>query len=208
MGMRGFIRQVNPFELADFRRNPGKIKSLLDEDTLGSFQPAVRPAIERMQELLLHGQWNSPEVRQLDAQLREEMEKPGAHDLLFSNDEKRLSLEKCWHELHYLLTGTAGDAPPPLGNAILGGREIGVSLGYGPVRFLTPKEVREVAAALAEISNDELARRFDPAAIERADIYACSGEDGLEDDLYFFEQMVQYYTDAAGQGNGVLLYIR
>jgi len=129
-------------------------------------------------------------------------------DLLSRDDEKSLSLEKSWHVLHYLLTGTAGDAPPPLGNAILGGKKIGGDVGYGPARFLTPAQVREVAEALAATSKDELIRRYDVAAMERAKIYTFRGEDVMEDGLYYFDKLAEYYAEAAELGNGVLLYIR
>jgi hypothetical protein len=69
-----------------------------------------------------------------------------------------LNLEKSWHVLHYLLTGKAEKAPPPVGNAILGGQDIGGDLGYGPARFLTPQQVREVRIALSAISKDGLGK--------------------------------------------------
>jgi hypothetical protein len=54
--------------------------------------------------------------------------------------EDGLNLEKSWHVLHYLLTGKAEKAPPPVGNAVLGGQDIGGDRGYGPARFLTPQQ--------------------------------------------------------------------
>jgi hypothetical protein len=203
--MIGYVRQVSPFELASFRRNPGKIREMLDEETLGLFPPNARAAIERMQQIRSSGQRDSSELRQLGARLSQEMQK---QDLLSRDDEKSLSLEKSWHVLHYLLTGTAGDAPPPLGNAILGGKKIGGDVGYGPARFLTPAQVREVAEALAATSKDELIRRYDVAAMERAKIYTFRGEDVMEDGLYYFDKLAEYYAEAAELGNGVLLYIR
>jgi hypothetical protein len=121
---------------------------------------------------------------------------------------KTLCLEKCWHELHYLITGSMEDAAPPLGNAILGGTPIGARGGYGPARFLTPEQVREVAAALAGFSKDELQRRCAAENPQPGEAYYWGGEEDFEDTLYFFDRLVQYYAEAAELGNAVLLYIQ
>uniref|UniRef100_B8HYY4 Uncharacterized protein n=1 Tax=Cyanothece sp. (strain PCC 7425 / ATCC 29141) TaxID=395961 RepID=B8HYY4_CYAP4 len=44
------------------------------------------------------------------------------------NSDLILSLEKSWHGLHYVLTGSAEDGEAPL-NFILHGREVGEDLG-------------------------------------------------------------------------------
>jgi hypothetical protein len=95
----------------------------------------------------------------------------------------------------------------PLGNAILGGTPIGGDVGYGPARFLDPGQVREVASALAALSKEGLARRFDLRAMSAAKVYACDDESELELAQHYFEHLVRYYADAAARGNAVLLYI-
>jgi len=61
-----------------------------------------------------------------------------------------------------------------LGKAILGGVEIpdvnGV-MGYGPVRYLLPAEVREICAALAEFPIETNAREFDADKADLARVY-------------------------------------
>ena len=219
--MIGYVRQLTPFELASFRRNPKQLQDLLDEETLDSFPADVGDAVARMQELLNRGMHDSPEVRRLESVINEGMRRPSAQEHLITNrarlDQKRLDLGKSWHLLHYLLTGSAKEASPPLGNAILGGRPIGPDMGYGPARFLTPQEVREVAIALWEITADQLASRFDLAAIVRAGIYTYGGVPPSEDEdvdeinteyLATYLSLGDYYNGAAESGNGMLLYIR
>src|SRR5882762_365214 len=63
-------------------------------------------------------------------------------------------LEKAWHGLHYLLTGSAGEGGLPLGFLLEGGEEVGEDLGYGSPRLFQPPEVRQIDAALAPISDD------------------------------------------------------
>ena len=64
MGMIGYVRQVTPFELASFRRNPKPIKELLDKEILDGFSTDVRFAVAMMQELLNRG-YKEEEIRKV-----------------------------------------------------------------------------------------------------------------------------------------------
>ena len=119
-------------------------------------------------------------------------------------------VDKAWHGLHYLLTGAAEGGEPPLSLAILGGEEIGDDLGMGPARFLTPAQVREVAAALAGLSESELRQRFDPQDMQSLGIYpeiiwVRDGDDALDYLIENFGPLVEFYTGAAARGEAVLL---
>ena len=211
MGMIGYVRQMTPFELASYRRKPQAIKQLLDEETMQVFPSDLRSAVARMQELFDLGRQNSTEGRELESRIQAAMSAPQTQAGVVAHraelDHKRLELGKSWHLLHFLLTGSADSVPPPLGNAILGGTAIGPDLGYGPARFLTPRQVSDVAEALTGVDAAELARRY-PAAIDRADIYTYSDIDKDDDYLFHFRALVAYYVDAARNDNGMLLYIR
>ena len=81
-------------------------------------------------------------------------------------------LDKAWHGLHYLLTSTAWEGNPPLNFLVAGGRPVGAEdVGYGPARVFTVAETRDVAAALAEVSDAELTDRFDPRDMLQKQIY-------------------------------------
>ena len=73
-----------------------------------------------------------------------------------------LNIEKAWHGIHFLLLGTpwGGRFPrnkQPLWNAIMGGTALGkIDLGYGPVRYLMPSQVKDTAKALGKILPDDL----------------------------------------------------
>jgi hypothetical protein len=108
--------------------------------------------------------------------------------------------------LHYLLTGQVEQGFTPIGNAILGGTEIGDDVGYGPARFLTPEQVRDVARALTEVTLEDLADRFDVDLMLAVNIYGCEEEE-LEWVHYYFSNLVRYYDDAATKGNAMLLYL-
>jgi len=121
-----------------------------------------------------------------------------------------LRIDKSWHGIHFLLTGSARGGSPPLYYAVLGGREFGMDFGYGPARYLTPDQVKEVAAALDGITKDSLRARFNPKAMTKANIYSWledEGEEGLEYFLYWYVEVRRYFLDAASKGNGMLLCV-
>jgi hypothetical protein len=80
-------------------------------------------------------------------------------------------LDKSWHGLHYLLTGSAAGGDPPLDFLMEGGRAVGdVDVGYGPARAFTSAELGAIQAALAQCSDTELHARFDPARMTNLEI--------------------------------------
>lgn len=120
-----------------------------------------------------------------------------------------VDLDKAWHGIHFLLTGTAWDAETVLGLAILGGIPLeDTDIGYGPVRLLEPDQVEAVAAALAGVDDEALRERFDPAELAKADIYPdiwAEGQSVLEDFLLpYLGELRELYTTAAFQGRAVI----
>lgn len=123
--------------------------------------------------------------------------------------EPELDLDKAWHGIHYLLTGTVWEAGEGAGAAILGGAEVGEDGGYGPARLLDPEAVRAVAGGLDGLTVDALRARFDPAAMKAADIYPdvwSNGTDEFDDYLApHFAELCRFYRAAAANGQAVLL---
>lgn len=83
-----------------------------------------------------------------------------------------VDLDKAWHALHYLLTGSARDGEGPLAFLLKGGTPVGdEDFGYGPARAFQPREVSAIADALADVSQRTLLPRFDLKKFERLEIY-------------------------------------
>lgn len=126
-------------------------------------------------------------------------------------DDTVLDLDKAWHGLHYLLTGSPYDNHGPLGQAIMGGREVGEDLGYGPARILSPEQVREIAGALGSLGAESLSSKYDPAAMERAKIYPSiwirEGPEGLRFLLNYLPALQAFYKKAAESGSAVILVL-
>lgn len=94
-----------------------------------------------------------------------------------------------------------------LGKTILGGKEIGPDVGYGPARYLDASEVREVAKALKKVSEKDLARHFNLKAMMAAKVYACRDEDELKLAQQYFSTVVSYCAEASERGDAMLLYL-
>lgn len=126
--------------------------------------------------------------------------------------DRHLDIDKSWHAIHFLLCNQAWEGKPPLGNVVLGGTPLGEEdVGYGPARFLTPKEVQQASEALAKISVKELLSRFDGKAMDKAEIYpegwAETPEDHLEYIGDFYPQLVEFFHTTASKGEAMLVYL-
>jgi hypothetical protein len=85
-----------------------------------------------------------------------------------------VDLDKAWHCLHFLLTGSAqagGNAP--LGFLLQGGTPVGDEDlgGFGPARVFRPLEAAAVADALAPVTDQQLLARFDLKKLETLGVY-------------------------------------
>ena len=117
-----------------------------------------------------------------------------------------LDIDKSWHGIHFLLTGSAWEGNPPISLAILGGTEIGEDGGYGPARYLIPEEVKALSSALQEVSPEDLITRQTPEAMLAAELYSCDGSpDDLEYIQSYYDSLRQFYFEAACRGDAVLL---
>jgi len=91
---------------------------------------------------------------------------------LGEGEGKETDLDKSWHGIHFLLTGSSEEGSPPLDFLLEGGRYVGdQDVGYGPARVFTSTQVRAIAAAVRAIGDDALAGRFASAAMSANEIY-------------------------------------
>lgn len=135
-------------------------------------------------------------------------------DFLYEEDpppDHHLEIDKTWHAIHFLLNGTTWEGTGAIFDAILGGEVLGEEdVGYGPARFLTPKEVKATATALNEISIQDLMEKFDAHELNDNDIYPQHWT-GHEVDVRYvtdnFARLVRFFQLAANSGDAMLLYI-
>jgi hypothetical protein len=122
-----------------------------------------------------------------------------------------LDVDKAWHAIHFLLTGSAWEGDPPLNFIVIGGSDVGDDLGYGPARGLSSDEVRNLAGALRAIPPDALLQRFDPAALTAANIYPEIWDRPPEEDdirgyvSEYYDQLRSFVLDAAVEDEALLI---
>ena len=121
-----------------------------------------------------------------------------------------IDLDKAWHGIHYLLTGDAWGGKPPLGNAVLGGTEVGPDAGYGPARLVSVEQVAALAEALTPLTPDVFVTRFDAEALTEADIYPQIWDEGEEVLGYLktvYGELRDFYIGAAQRKDAVLVEV-
>lgn len=128
--------------------------------------------------------------------------------LLQRGSANRVSLEKAWHGLHYMLTGEVWEGDGPLAFLLAGGENIGED-EESPVRRFTPEETTQIHLALSTVSDDLLWSRFDAAQMEELQIYPGiwdEAEDDLKEEyLDYFHQLKMIVAAAVQSGQGLLV---
>jgi len=128
-----------------------------------------------------------------------------------SNGHEELEIDKAWHGLHFLLTGTAWEGDFPLNFIATGGQEVGDDLGYGPARALTSGEVHKIDAALEPLTRGALVQRFDPARMTELEIYPFGWSDDpdgeLEYLLDFYAELRAFLRRTAERRDALLVYL-
>src|SRR3984893_8434012 len=79
-----------------------------------------------------------------------------------ADGRERVVLNKAWHAIHFVLTGSRLGGEEPLNFLASEGTPVGeVDVGFGPARVLTSQQVRLLAAALAPLEPEDVAARVD-----------------------------------------------
>jgi hypothetical protein len=124
-----------------------------------------------------------------------------------------LDIDKAWHGIHFLLTGTAWEGEPPLDFLVKGGAEVGdVDVGYGPARGFRSDEVRVLWQALEPRTAATLRSAYDPERMRKLEIYPdgwrSATEDNLDDYfLFYFDELRQFIEGAVKEREALLVWL-
>jgi hypothetical protein len=122
-----------------------------------------------------------------------------------------VGLNKAWHAIHFVLTGSRLGGEAPLNFLVDEGTPVGeVDVGYGPARVLRSDQIRQIAAALAPIDPDEVARRVDAREFDQQAIYPGNWQRngiGVDYVVANYRAMRDLIVRLADQGHGLILYI-
>ena len=188
--------------------DPPLVWTVLAPDDPEPYDRARREATERKKPGLVS--------RLFGARVRvDEPPVPPPAPLALSDGEGDLvDIDKAWHGIHYLLTGTADETDEPLGFLVDGGTDIGdEDVGYGPARAFTSSETRRIASALNAVTDDELRARFAPDAMMRAEIYPeIWDRDPADDDTlgYLMDNVRELRSTLAtvvSNGHGLIVHL-
>jgi hypothetical protein len=126
--------------------------------------------------------------------------------------DRSIDIEKAWHGLHFLLTGTADEGEEPACYLLRGGEDLD---DEGLIRALRPGQVRRFSQYLSTLGADELARRYDPERMTALEIYpdaiwrrkAAPDESPLEWLIAGFDEVRQFVDKAAAAGDCVIITV-
>ena len=125
-----------------------------------------------------------------------------------------LDVDKAWHGIHFLLTGTAWEGPEPLDFLVRGGEEVGdIDVGYGPARAFCSREVIEIWGAVEPLGAELLAKAYDPKAMTDQSVYPSIWDRDPKDDdalgyvLEYYALLREFLAATVAGGQGVLIWI-
>ena len=206
MGMTCTLRRVNETDLRRLREAPEEVSKFLYGEGLPLetvHEPGLLGFIDRLLGIT---------VQQVSATAAagESANQP----LQQNQDSDELNIEKAWHGLHFLFTGTVDEGQEPGCFLLCGGEEIGDE-DVGPARVLRPDQVSQFAAFLAELSHDELARRYNPTRMTALDIYPAviwtrptsPGESEFDYLFHAFEDLKDFVTATSTRGDSLIVSI-
>jgi hypothetical protein len=124
-----------------------------------------------------------------------------------------VDLDKSWDGILFLLTGqNVANTEHPLAKVLFSGQLIDEEqdLGYGPAHYLTPEQVVELNAQIANISIADLKQKYDPKKMNEIEVYPSIWDEGDEAFDYlaqYFKDLQQVYADAAKNGEAVITFV-
>ena len=152
-----------------------------------------------------------------DDTLKELLASPAKiQDFLYSDESEsgadHADLDKAWHTIHFVLTGSAWGGDFPLGFLVSAGVPVGEEdVGYGPARAFRSDEVRAIHVALSKVSDEEFGKRFSVSALKDADIYPSFGHSSDDEErpyfLEYFQILRTFVARASEQKKGLLVYV-
>ena len=126
--------------------------------------------------------------------------------------ENELCIDKAWHGIGFLLTGSAWEGNELLNFLVSGGEPIeGTDSGYGEDRLFTSDEVKKIDEALQGISKEDFESRFDSAKMMKEDIYPTIWDRPKEEDdtlgyiSEYFGELKRYIHRTCEQNMGMIV---
>lgn len=125
--------------------------------------------------------------------------------------DEQTDVDKAWHGIHFLLTGTDWEGDEPLCYLVRGGKEVGdIDVGYGPARALESAQVKQFSDGLAQVSEQDLRARFDADKMASLSVYPTiweEGDEALEYLLEYFGELKSFVHETAEKRMGLVVWL-
>ena len=200
MGMVAHLRQISPWLLEQLMSE----QSLVEPFLLVGFRAELEEAPHPVRSNLKNDPFFMEMTQDMENVIRG-LAPEKADKIMHEASGPVLSLDKNWQEIHEILTGQSKPSGDLLSNAIFGGTDIGSDLGYGPARFLTPEQVKQISEKLTSVSEEDFRTTASTFAndaftsplgqLERVDFY-CE----------LFTRLQAFYRKTAESGSPILLW--
>jgi hypothetical protein len=122
----------------------------------------------------------------------------------------RIDIDKAWHVLHFLLTGTSWEGDLPQGFLVSAGHPVGdEDVGYGPARSLSVPEVKALSEFLSGVDAEVLRQGFVPSRLAENEIYPNGWDTDIEWDYFeeAFHDTARFVRDTAEKKMALLVYL-
>ena len=129
-------------------------------------------------------------------------------------EDDSMDLDKTWHALHFLFTGSDWEGDFPNGFLVSCGEPVGdVDVGYGPAKAFTPTQVSEIMNFLENLDLVDLRKRFDPKKMHEMEIYPSIWDNSADPDQeleYVFgglDELRDFVKETVSRQMALLVYI-
>ena len=126
-----------------------------------------------------------------------------------------VDLDKAWHGVHYLLTGSADATDSPLSLLIGNWESFGQNQhGFGGGWIVPPPAMQAFHTALAALDDETLTARYDPAAMNAEQVYLAdafveeSPEEALEYILQGLPNLRRFAARCASSDTGAIIVLQ
>lgn len=134
--------------------------------------------------------------------------------LRFNRRRQTIDIDKAWHGIHFLLTGSPDPGAYPLDFLLAGGADVGSrDDGFGPPRAFSPDEVKEIWNSLEPITEEVLREQFSAQALADNRIYPEGAWDTSSDSDFTdylapnFRELRSFLESARSENQAVIVYL-
>lgn len=138
------------------------------------------------------------------------LQEPDRFEQLLEDEERQTDIDKAWHGLYFLLTGSTDLEEidrHSLGKVVFGGDVIDEETG---IAYLTPEEVADLSTRLQFIELDALEARYDVMTMNEQELYPFEREWGREEKQYLldqFDELKRVFAQAAREREALVTWI-